>query len=486
MKENKQVKSNTITGGIILDDGNIKTFDEIQAKKKELKDIGDPNTDKIKDVSKTFSNVGGLMSPPYSMEILTKLPLINTIHNKCIQVKATDIVGRGWQIELIDGMAEDEVQKQWLHDFIENGAEPGRTFNKIMNNIVVDRLTTGNGAMELARDKAGEPALYAHMPFYTLRAHEDDKRWAHSVSNDIVWFKKFGIEEQFNKDDGREIDRFDSETSAHELLLLQNYTSLDSYYGIPEIISAVSAILGMKYERDYNLQFFENNAVPRYAIIVKGGVLDAELKRKIKEYFIREVKNNAHATLFLELPSDDGIGGKIEVDFKELDNTAKEGSFRLFRKDIIQEILVANGVPMEKLGMSESGRLGGNIGKELISNYVSSEVETVQNDVEDILYQVTKEKAPNYMVKWNDLDIEDEEKQMKILTQYVKDHVYTINEARAKLGLPGIGPSGDVIYIYTNAGAIEVGVVEQEKNNSLRTRRTKLDYELENMNDMLI
>ena len=42
------------------------------------------------------------------MDTLMKLPLMNTWHNKCILTKATDIVGKGYRFELIEGMTEDE------------------------------------------------------------------------------------------------------------------------------------------------------------------------------------------------------------------------------------------------------------------------------------------------------------------------------------------------------------------------------------------
>lgn len=90
--------------------------------------------------------------------------------------------------------------------------------------------------------------LFAHIPFYTLQAHEDGMRWCHIVGEDVVWFKRFGIEQNYNKKTGDEMSGFDREESAHELLLLQNYTSLSSYYGIPEIISAVGAIIGDKFK----------------------------------------------------------------------------------------------------------------------------------------------------------------------------------------------------------------------------------------------
>ena len=83
------------------------------------------------------------------------------------------------------------------------------------------------------------PALFAHIPLYTLQAHEDGLRWCHIVGNDTAWFKRFGIEQNYNKKDGKEMSGFDRNESAHELLILQNYTSLSSYYGIPEVISAI-------------------------------------------------------------------------------------------------------------------------------------------------------------------------------------------------------------------------------------------------------
>lgn len=59
------------------------------------------------------------------------------------------------------------------------------------------------------------------------------------VESDTVWFKRFGIKQNVSKKTGEEMSGFDRDESAHELLLLQNYTSLSSYYGIPEVISAI-------------------------------------------------------------------------------------------------------------------------------------------------------------------------------------------------------------------------------------------------------
>ena len=453
-----------ITGGILYESGEIETFEEIEDRNEEKKvsgkkEFGDIQTDKLKEAARRFSNVEGLVAPPYEMLNLTRLPLVNTFHNKCIAIKATDVVGKGHKIELIEGMAKNEAQENMLKDFVAKASEPGKTFGQIVNNWVVDRLTTGNGAIEIARDIKKVPALFAHIPFYTLQAHEDGVRWCHIVEHEEVWFKRFGVVQNYNKKDGKEMSGFDRDESAHELLLLQNYTSLSSYYGIPEVISSIVAIMGNKYEADYNLQFFQNNAIPRYVIIVRGARLDTPIKRKIKDYFTREIKKNAHSTLFMELPSTDLNMPKIEVEFKELDVKEKDASFRLYRKSMIEEILVANGVPGYKLGLAITGTLGGNLGEELIDNYVNGEIEPQQTEAEEMFYLVTKEFAPNYILRWNDLDIKNEERIAKINTGYVKGTIMSLNEAREPAGLTNIGPAGDKLYIFTNMGAIEVATV---------------------------
>lgn len=476
----KKKKEPIITGGIIYEDGSIETFEEIEKKKstkkkdkkpKERKSYGDVDTAKIAETEKSFGKIGGLVSPPYKMLTLTKLPLINTFHNKCISVKAADVVGKGYRIDLIEGLPKNDAQLKNLQEFIREAPETGRTFGQIVNNWVVDRLTTGNGGVEIARDAKQMPALITHIPFYTLQVHEDNKRWCHIVDTERVWFKKFGIEQNYDKENGEKMSVFDRDTSAHELLLLQNYTSLSSYYGIPEIISAIGAIMGSKFEADYNLMFFQNMAIPRYAIIVTGGKLSIQIKRKIRDYFIREIKGNAHSTLYLEIPATDPGTPDVKVDFKELDVREKEASFKFYRKALIEEILVANGVPPYKVGMAIRGTLGGELGEELIDNYVSCEIEPLQTEIEDLLYLVTKEIAPNYIIRFNDLDIRNEKRLCEINTKYVEKAIMSINEAREPLGLINVGEDGDKVGIFTQMGFLEVATVPVKGKDGKRVNR---------------
>jgi hypothetical protein len=125
--------------------------------------------------------------------------------------------------------------------------------------------------------------------------------------------------------------------------------------------------------------------------------------------------------------------------------------------------LLANGVPPYKLGIAEVGAMGENVAKELLDNYNTGEIEPTQTEAEELIYMVTREFAPNYILRFNDMDIQDEERKSKILTEYVQKQVISINEARNKIGESDIGPAGDKLYIFANTGPIEVASTKLQK-----------------------
>ena len=130
-----------------------------------------------------------------------------------------------------------------------------------------------------------------------------------------------------------------------------------------------------------------------------------------------------------------------------------------------------------KLGLAIAGTLGGNLGEELIDNYVNGEIEPMQTEAEEMLYLVTKEFAPNYMLRWNDLDIKNEERLAKINTDYVKCSIISLNEARESIDKTNVGPQGDKLFIFTNMGAIEIATVptnaKGKQVNSLYEQKIK-------------
>jgi capsid portal protein len=71
----------------------------------------------------------------------------------------------------------------------------------------------------------------------------------------------------------------------NEIIHLKKYTPMNNYYGIPDIIAAQNAMAGNEFAGKYNLDYFENKAVPRYIITVKGAKLSPESERKLLEFF---------------------------------------------------------------------------------------------------------------------------------------------------------------------------------------------------------
>ncbi len=116
-------------------------------------------------------------------------------------------------------------------------------------------------------------------------------------------------------------------------------------------------MVGNKKAGDFNINFFDNNAVPQYAIIVKGGELAQGTRKRIEVYFRTHIKGQAHKTLILEVVQEEGE--KVDIETKPLSVDIKDASFRMFRTDNAEEIRVAHGVPGRLIGLTERGGLGG-------------------------------------------------------------------------------------------------------------------------------
>jgi len=80
----------------------------------------------------------------------------------------------------------------------------------------------------------------------------------------MVYFRKFGS-------DPKDSDSFDPRDKdkppekrrlLNDVIHLKNYHPRSSYYGLPDFLPALRALIGNKKAGDFNITFFENNAVP--------------------------------------------------------------------------------------------------------------------------------------------------------------------------------------------------------------------------------
>lgn len=103
----------------------------------------------------------------------------------------------------------------------------------------------------------------------------EKKGFIQQRDNKLVYFRNFGSDSKHSDSyDPRDKDKKAEERGLlNKVIQLKNYHPRSSYYGLPDFLPALRALVGNKKAGDFNINFFDNNAVPQYAIIVKGGEL---------------------------------------------------------------------------------------------------------------------------------------------------------------------------------------------------------------------
>jgi PBSX family phage portal protein len=333
----------------------------------------------------------GLVEPFYKFGQLAQLMELNTFHSRCVKTKARDTAGNGWELKPVENLQREASKDQYTagYDFLSNQWPPLSTsLDKMMN----DYDSLGNGFLELVREgdnPAGPFGLVTQVPGHTVRIHGDYNKFAQVRGVKRRWFKRVGYEKDVNLDDGTEKDLGTMEPSkrASEMIQLATYHPRSDYYGIPDIIPALGAIIGTIAARDYNIKFFSNFGVPAYAVYITGdydlGVKDEHgdypLVKEIKGYFAK-LTREPHSTLFFAIPSD--AGGTVDVKVVPLAVEVKEASFKIYRRDNRDEVIVSHGVPPYRVGIDETGSLGGSTATESTAIYIQSVINPRQEMIE--------------------------------------------------------------------------------------------------------
>lgn len=308
-----------------------------------------------------------IVNPPYDLDTLAGLYDSSAIHNASIAARVMNTVGLGFEfVETIKAKRRLEKaageperlarvrkaiqdEKQKLEDIFEN-TNKEETFNETMIKIWQDVLTVGNGYMEIGRNNAGEIGYVGHIPGTLMRVRRKRDGYVQiAKSNKIsaVFFRNF--------QDLETEDPINTDSSPNEIIHFKTYSPKNTYYGIPSAVSAAAAIVGDKFAKEYNIDYFENKAIPRYAIILKGAKLSNKSKQELINYFRKEVKGRNHGTLVIPIPA--SLGSDSDIRFEKLEAGIQDSSFDKYRKSNRDEILVANRVPAPKVGVYDNANL---------------------------------------------------------------------------------------------------------------------------------
>lgn len=396
-----------------------------------------------------------IVNPPYDLDNLAKLYDQSAIHCAAINARVMNTVGLGYEfvettksrrrIEKAQGdpVKVEKVRKN-LQDLREELDEYFESLNveetliETLVRVWQDCLAVGNGYLEIGRNNAGKIGYIGHIPATMVRVRRKRDGFVQlSRSNKIqaVFFRNF--------QDLEMEDPINGDPSPNEIIHFKTYSPNNTYYGIPASVSAAAAIVGDKFAKEYNIDYFENKAIPRYAIILKGAKLSQKSKNELVNYFRTEVKGRNHGTLIVPLPA--GIGSDADIKFEKLEAGVQDASFDKYRKSNRDEILIANRVPAPKVGVYDNANLA--VSRDADKTFKMQVIGPDQAVIEKKINRLVAEFTDLLHFKLKKIDLLDEDMESRIYDRYLRAEVISPNEVRGKIGLPE-RDGGDEVLPY--------------------------------------
>ena len=258
------------------------------------------------------------------------------------------------------------------------------------------------------------------------------------------------------KNNAKAYIQLDPDTMEHvadwpkdKLCYMMRYPQSDKIYGLSPLETLVSTVTADLYAESFNMDFFTNQATPRFAVLFEGlgQQQSGPTMARMKEWWDEELKGKYHRPILLTTEGE----GKIK--FEKVGLTNEEMQFHQYSKWLLQKVMAIYKVQPIVLGLIDE-----NMGK------LNSEeqVRIFKSNAVKPLLQLFADKF-NYSVIWPsaglnkrtvyldyDLDLVDKKEQAEWHETYLRSGVLTINEIRVKgLGLPPV-PYGNVPFLQNN------------------------------------
>jgi PBSX family phage portal protein len=335
------------------------------------------------------------------------------------------------------GRARSRIEraKIELRDWMES-LNDDESFTSTMTKFFTDVQATGNGYLEIGRTVTGEIGYLGHIPATTVRVRRQRDGFVQIIGQKVVYFRNFGAKNP---------NPVTGDPRPNEIIHYKIYSPLNTYYGIPDIMSAISSLHGDQLATQYNIDYFANKATPRYIVTLKGAKLSADAEDKLFRFLQTSLKGQSHRTLYIPLPGDSDTN-KVEFRMDPIENGVQEASFNEYRIRNREDILVAHQVPLSKIGGGDASSIAAALAQD--RTFKEQVARPAQKNLEKMLNKIVREKTDILELKFNELTLTDEIAQSQILERYVKTQVMTPNEARDVLGLPQ-RPDGDEPFIMS-------------------------------------
>jgi PBSX family phage portal protein len=367
---------------------------------------------------------GKIVLPPYSLSKLLDFLEDNTWHQACVNIKASLVCG-SWEIVGINPDQKQDQEYDALNEFIAMPNSSGEMFAEILNKFWIDFEAMGNAYFEIVRNRGGIMAEMYHSPAHTIRKAKDEPGYYQlrgtGVQAEMLYFKKWA--DKTDKKDGT------------ELMQLMNYFAGSSYYGLPDFITALGAMILDRNMVLFNNNFFDNSGMIGSILFVKGAQLDptarTELKNMIKKNFTGV--DNAHRFALI-----DGLSKDADFKIEKIMESVRDISFHMGRLDNRDEIIASHHVPPKLLHIAQPGQLGAvQDGWNQMKMFKQFEIGPSQAVLAHRLNKLFEYELgiKNWKIKFKEMEVSDDSTARKVEQDDVNSGIRTINEIRESRGL---------------------------------------------------
>jgi PBSX family phage portal protein len=399
-----------------------------------------------------------VITPPWNLYELANYYDTSFANHAAIDAKVENIVGLGYDFEVSkrtimrleansDAAAVERARnriertKIELRDWLEN-LNDEESFTHTLTKFYTDVQATGNGYLEIGRTIKGKIGYIGHIPAITMRARRLRDGYVQIIGQKVVYFRNFGAKNP---------NPITTDPRPNEIIHYKEYSPLNTFYGVPDIMSAITSLHGDQLASQYNIDYFGNKGVPRYVVTLKGAQLSADAEDKMFRFLQNSLKGQNHRTLYIPLPGD-SENSKVEFKMEPIENGVQEASFKEYRKQNRDDILIAHQVPLSKIGGGDQTSIANALAQD--RTFKEQVSRPAQNNLAKMINKIIREETDVVEFKFNELTLTDEIAQSQILERYVKNQIMLPNEAREALGLPQ-RPDGDKPFEMTSRQAAD-------------------------------
>ena len=440
----------------------------VKAQESQQLDEGDFSTDEIP-----------IIEPPFDPDDLSQLLQIDETHAAAVTKKARYTAGFGFDLAEhehaddtdtdtdtgTDGDDEeppgkDTVTEFWFGDdsSFQIGPDSGEvaTPTEVLERAWLDLESIGWYALELLVGMDGKPTGLAHIPAKTIRKREDGNGFVQLGEGlDKTYYGRAGMRYD-TSDTGEESNqRFvdkdtgdvgesagDVGTVANELIVGHNPSLKSLHYGTPDVIPALKTIEGDLAAKHYNVDFFDNNAVPRFAVMVEGATVNDALRSNIEGAFqdLRGTGNNSRTLVIDPDPApstglDDGPDVNIQLEPLTV-GVEEDASFLEYRTQNEHKILQVHDVPPIIAGITQSANRANS--KEQRQTFIEEAIRPKQGSFAARLYETIHKTAlgvSGWTIEFNVKGARNEQDEADVVKKRsdASNGMLTVNELREEL-----------------------------------------------------